>query len=275
MAPGQLSPYAAFESPDPVHWTALGYAVVNADIPGTWFSGGDATFLSPEEAACGHDLIEWAGTQSWSNGRVGLSGVSYLTSSQWTIAATRPPHLAAINPWEGWSDTYREVARHGGIPETYFWPYIGERWGYGTGRVEDLGAETRRASALGRLLGVQGGAAGPDHRAGLRGRELVGSGPAHPGHVRGVHPDRFGAQMAGRARREEMGLLLQRRRPAAPAGVLRPLPAGPGHRDRRLAAGALPGQGAPGTKGRGRPRTTGRCPARRFSRCTWTRPRAR
>jgi predicted acyl esterase len=130
MAPGQLSAYTAFESPDPVHWTARGYAVVNADIPGTWNSGGDATFLSPEEAWCGHDLIEWAGTQGWSNGRVGLSGVSYLTSSQWTIAATRPPHLAAINPWEGWSDTYREVARHGGIPETYFWPYIGQRWGY-------------------------------------------------------------------------------------------------------------------------------------------------
>jgi hypothetical protein len=32
--------------------------VVNADIPGTWFSGGDATFLSPEEAAYGHDLID-------------------------------------------------------------------------------------------------------------------------------------------------------------------------------------------------------------------------
>jgi uncharacterized protein len=142
VAAGQLSPYTAFESPDPVYWTARGYAVVNADIPGTWYSGGDATFLSPEEALCGHDLIEWAGTQGWSNGRVGLSGVSYLTSSQWTIAATRPPHLAAINPWEGWSDTYREVARHGGIPETYFWPYISERWGYGTGQVEDLTAET-------------------------------------------------------------------------------------------------------------------------------------
>jgi uncharacterized protein len=142
VAAGQLSPYTAFESPDPVYWTARGYAVVNADIPGSWYSGGDATFLSPEEAMCGHDLIEWAGTQGWSNGRVGLSGVSYLTSIQWTIAATRPPHLAAINPWEGWSDTYREVARHGGIPETYFWPYISERWGYGTGRVEDLTAET-------------------------------------------------------------------------------------------------------------------------------------
>jgi predicted acyl esterase len=63
VAPGQLSAYTAFESPDPVHWTARGYAVVNADIPGTWNCGGDATFLSPEEAWCGHDLIEWAGTR--------------------------------------------------------------------------------------------------------------------------------------------------------------------------------------------------------------------
>ena len=95
VGPGQLSGYTAFESPNPVYWTARGYAVVNADMPGTWYSGGDATFLSPEEALRGHDLIEWAGTQSWSNGRVGMSGVSYLTSSMWTIAATRPPHLAA------------------------------------------------------------------------------------------------------------------------------------------------------------------------------------
>ncbi len=51
-------------------------------MPGTWYSGGDATFLSPEESLYGHDLIEWAGTQSWSNGLVGMSGVSYLTSSQ-------------------------------------------------------------------------------------------------------------------------------------------------------------------------------------------------
>ena len=142
VAPGQLSRYTAFESPDPAYWVPRGYAVVNADIPGTWYSTGDATFLSPEEAGYGHDLVEWAGTQPWSNGRAGLSGVSYLASSQWSIAATNPPHLAAINPWEGWSDTYREVVRHGGIPETYFWPYIGQRWGYGTGQMEDLAAET-------------------------------------------------------------------------------------------------------------------------------------
>jgi hypothetical protein len=59
------------------------------------------------------------------------------------VAALNPPHLAAFNPWEGWSDTYREVVRHGGIPETMFWPYLPGRWGHSTTRVEDLATETR------------------------------------------------------------------------------------------------------------------------------------
>ena len=74
MAPGQLSGYAAFESPDPLYWTARGYAVVNADIPGSWHSGGNATFLSPEEAACGHDLIEWAARAGVRSGRPSSCG---------------------------------------------------------------------------------------------------------------------------------------------------------------------------------------------------------
>jgi predicted acyl esterase len=138
---GALSSYTAFEAPDPAAWVPRGYAVINPDTRGTWYSKGDATFLSPEEAEDYYDLIEWAGTQPWSNGKVGLSGVSYLTSSQWRVAELNPPHLSAINPWEGWADTYREVARHGGIPETHFWPYIAKRWGVSTTRVEDLLAE--------------------------------------------------------------------------------------------------------------------------------------
>jgi len=39
-----------------------------------------------------------------------------------------PYILAAINPWEGWADTYREVAYHGGIPDTWFFPYLWQRW---------------------------------------------------------------------------------------------------------------------------------------------------
>ena len=142
VRPEDTSQITTFEAPDPVYWVPRDYAIITADIPGTWYSQGRATYCSPEEARAYAELIGWAGTQPWSNGRVGLSGVSYLTTSQWRVAELNPPHLAAINPWEGWSDTYREVARHGGIPETSFWPYIWQRWGASVTEIEDLEAET-------------------------------------------------------------------------------------------------------------------------------------
>jgi predicted acyl esterase len=120
----------------------MGYAVINVDPRGTWYSEGAATFLSPEEAQDFYDLIEWVGTRKWCNGKVGLTGVSYLAISQWRVAELQPPHLAAINPWEGWTDTYREVVRHGGIPETWFWPYLQQFMIFGASQVEDLLAET-------------------------------------------------------------------------------------------------------------------------------------
>jgi hypothetical protein len=136
-----LSPITPFEGPDPVYWVPRGYAVVTVDKRGTWYSQGTATYLSPEEAKDFYDVIEWAGTQPWSSGKVGLTGVSYLASSQWRVAELNPPHLAAINPWEGWADTYREVAYHGGIPDTWFWPYLWTRWGASTTQIEDWRAE--------------------------------------------------------------------------------------------------------------------------------------
>lgn len=140
---GAVSAHATFEGPDPRFWDPRGYAVVNVDLRGMYHSEGDATFVSPEETEDFYEVIEWAGTQPWSNGKVGLSGVSYLAVSQWRVAALRPPHLAAINPWEGWTDTYREVVRHGGIPDTWFWGVrLADSWGTGTGRIEDLVTET-------------------------------------------------------------------------------------------------------------------------------------
>jgi len=135
------SRYTAFEALDPAWWVPRGYAIINPDPRGTWHSEGRATYLSPGEAQDCYDLIEWAGSRDWSTGRVGLSGVSYLASIQWFVASLSPPHLAAINPWEGWSDTYREVARHGGIPETSFWRYLPGRWGHSITEVEDLASE--------------------------------------------------------------------------------------------------------------------------------------
>lgn len=130
-----------FEAPIPSYWVGHGYAVVYVDKRGTWGSEGDATSFSKQEAEDGYDVVEWAGTQPWSNGKVGLSGVSYLALVQYGIAALRPPHLAAINPSEGVLDIYREAMTHGGIPETQFSINLNTIVGFGRGRTEDLLSE--------------------------------------------------------------------------------------------------------------------------------------
>jgi uncharacterized protein len=109
-----------FESPDPVYWVHQGYAVVQADVRGMHKSEGQAGVLRQQDGEDYYDLIEWAASRPWCTGRVGLMGVSYLAMSQWCVAALKPPHLCAIVPWEGVTDMYRELAFHGGIPETRF-----------------------------------------------------------------------------------------------------------------------------------------------------------
>jgi putative CocE/NonD family hydrolase len=66
------------------------------------------------------EAIEWAASQTWSNGKVGLLGISYFAGSQWRVAVRQPKGLAAIIPWEGMSDYYRDRVRHGGILSNTF-----------------------------------------------------------------------------------------------------------------------------------------------------------
>ncbi len=118
----RFSAWTGWESPDPAFWCKHGYALVNCDLRGFGHSDGTGALLSEQEAQDYYDLIEWAGAQPWSSGRVGLNGVSYLALSQWRAAALRPPHLAAICPWEGFSDVYPDFALPGGIKEAGFLP---------------------------------------------------------------------------------------------------------------------------------------------------------
>jgi len=144
VLPQWLSKYSVFEGPDPLAWVPRGYAVVHVDSRGTWRSEGEAAFLDRAEGRDGYDAVEFIAAQSWCTGRVGLAGVSYLATVQWQIAATRPPHLAAINVWEGASDLYREFFLHGGIPETSFVPrWNANRLNNSLTRVEDLAAMVR------------------------------------------------------------------------------------------------------------------------------------
>src|SRR3984957_8566778 len=121
--PITFSAYTSWEAPDPSYWVPRGYAIVNVDLRGFGTSEGVATLLSDQEAADYAEIIEWAAVQPWSTGKVGLNGVSYLAISQWKVAALRPRALAAICPWEGWTDVYRDVAYPGGIREDGFVPF--------------------------------------------------------------------------------------------------------------------------------------------------------
>lgn len=109
-----------FEAADPDYWCQRGYAVCNPDPRGIAHSQGDITMIGSQEAEDCYDLIEWIARQEWSNGKTALTGTSYLTFSQWFIAAAKPPHLTCINPHEGLSDAYRDLAYNGGIPDPNF-----------------------------------------------------------------------------------------------------------------------------------------------------------
>jgi uncharacterized protein len=140
---GWMSPFTAFEAPDPMYWCTRGYAVVYPDPRGCWYSEGDQRHGGMGEAQDCFDLIAWVGEQKWSNGKVGMTGVSYLTAIQWQVAPLHPPNLAAINPFEGFSDWYREFAYHGGIPETGFLPRGSANLKYSVTRTEDTLANVR------------------------------------------------------------------------------------------------------------------------------------
>lgn len=93
------SPFAAWEAADPGFWVPNEYVMIKAALRGSSGSDGVMTPLSLGEAEDYYDIIEWAAAQAWSNGNVGINGVSYLAMAQWHVAALDPPHLKAMIPW--------------------------------------------------------------------------------------------------------------------------------------------------------------------------------
>ena len=75
-----------------------GYARAVAHVVGTGNSGGCWDYGGLKERASAYDLVEWLGTQSWSNGNVGMIGGSYDGTTANEAASANPPHLATIVP---------------------------------------------------------------------------------------------------------------------------------------------------------------------------------
>ncbi|KAI7977242.1 hypothetical protein EIK77_000006 [Talaromyces pinophilus] len=120
ILPNSTKSYMTWETVDPELWTAWGYVCIRVDSRGSGRTPGFLDVYSPRETKDFYEAIEWAARQPWSTGKVGLLGISYYAISQWLVASLQPPHLAAIIPWEGAADYYRDKSRHGGIASIDF-----------------------------------------------------------------------------------------------------------------------------------------------------------
>jgi hypothetical protein len=116
---GSTNKYQNWEVVDPEKWVPDGYICSRVDSRGCGRSPGYVDLWSPREAKDFYDCIEWGGVQPWSNGKVGINGISYYAMNQWQVATLQPPHLAAMCIWEGAADFYRDVSHHGGILTTF------------------------------------------------------------------------------------------------------------------------------------------------------------
>ncbi len=167
-------------------------------------SEGDSVLWDRQEGRDCHDLIEWLAEQEWCTGKVGMSGTSYLAVAQWFTAAEQPPHLAAINPWEGVSDVYRDLVMRGGMPDTGFAGLLQDGSFFGKNSKEDILAEADQHPLMDELWENKIPEFDPHHGAGLRRGQLLQH-AAHRRHVPRLAPDGLTGQVAAHPQHARSG----------------------------------------------------------------------
>lgn len=135
---------------DVVGLARSGWAVVVQDVRGRFDSAG---MFAPftQEVDDGFDTVDWCARQPWSDGRVAMTGWSYVGATQWLAALSRHPALLAINPVVGGGDIGESMLREGGA----FQIGLVQPWALG------LAASDPRADDAHRQRAGQMGAAWP------------------------------------------------------------------------------------------------------------------
>ena len=119
---GRLLGDGCFKSifgPATAAWAQNGYVGILQETRGTMRSAGTFTPFFQEQTD-GYDAVEWAASQAWSNGKVGLTSGSYLGVTQWQAALTAPPHLLAMTPAITASDYHDDWTFRNGVPDLSF-----------------------------------------------------------------------------------------------------------------------------------------------------------
>ena len=130
-----------------LYFAERGFVCCRLDIRGTGSSQGIAMDeYTAEETQDGYETVEWLAAQNWSNGNVGMWGMSYggFTSTQ--VAKLQPPHLKAIIAFYSSDEHYNEDSHYiGGCKTVSEWAqyavsqvgsnamppkaeYVGDQW---------------------------------------------------------------------------------------------------------------------------------------------------
>jgi putative CocE/NonD family hydrolase len=122
---------------------ARGYVVIIQDVRGRYTSEGE-WYTFKHEPDDGYDTVEWAGTQPYSDGKVGMFGGSYVGATQMLAAIAHPPHLAGICPVVTASNYHSNWTYQGGA----FAQWFNQSWTSGLAQ-DTIARNTRgRSNAL-------------------------------------------------------------------------------------------------------------------------------
>ncbi len=113
-------------APEWVWAVRQGYALVVVDVRGTGASFGEWLYpYSPEEVKDGSEVVDWIIKQPWSDGSVGVTGISYVGTTADFMLTNQHPAVKASAPLFSLFDTYNEIAFPGGIR----FDYLLDNWG--------------------------------------------------------------------------------------------------------------------------------------------------
>ena len=115
MPVGQGGRRGHIEMGDYNFYVRRGYVQVALNLRGTGRSGGVFDHVGPGTIQDLCDAIEWLARQPWSDGNVGMLGLSYFSIVAKRTAALAPPSLKTVFCPYGVTDMYRDWHYHGGI----------------------------------------------------------------------------------------------------------------------------------------------------------------
>ncbi|MHB1260169.1 MAG: CocE/NonD family hydrolase [Thermoplasmatota archaeon] len=90
-----------------------GYAIVFGDLGGNGGSSGCWDFMGPVERESAYNMVEAIAAQDWSDGQIGMFGLSYDGMTQVMAASDAAPHLVTVVPASALTEAYRGLKMSG------------------------------------------------------------------------------------------------------------------------------------------------------------------